>query len=346
MLPLLWAATALLWLLNTGARLWTRDCLNFSVTFALSGDNKIRTKSQGIKTPGLDCQEALFFILTTSDGVSVIINLMGFNMTVADMNQTVAELSSRLQTAAHGGIEVIAQTPSSKSYCASTKSDFLASKTCGSSIMISSRLLGRRELVDISPAKLRNYLQQILTPATPGSGSMALFGLQGGHGTASTPEERQGSVHPAWRRAYAHFMTYCAPVNATVNAEIALRTGADWYEEHIEPVWKEWAGPDGGSYANEGNVFSSTWKEDFYGLVKNYKRLERIKRTQRRIRRARCLFGVAWGVIIGSMGCGMGCFVGFRGGRADREKSCYLGILLVTEVTTDMVPRYDAASDV
>ncbi|KAL4902112.1 hypothetical protein BDW74DRAFT_169818 [Aspergillus multicolor] len=214
-----------------------------------------------------------------SDGVTGIINLTGFNITIAAMNATITELSSRLLAASGGhGLTITLQTPSSNSYWASTKPDFLASQTCGSSSMISSRLLGRRELVDIAPAKLRHYLMQILTPATEGAGSMALFGLQGGPGTAATPEIRQGSAHPAWRSAYAHFMTYGAPVNATADPETALKTGAEWYEEHIEPVWREWTGPDGGSYANEGNVFSSTFKEDFYGPVENYERLERIKR--------------------------------------------------------------------
>ncbi|KAL5044786.1 hypothetical protein BDW71DRAFT_208913 [Aspergillus fruticulosus] len=114
-----------------------------------------------------------------SDCVSVIVNLTGFNMTVAAMNQTVAELSSRLQTAAHA--------------------------------RLSRQQILRLEQHDFQPSP--------------------------------------------WSKR------------------------ADWYEEHTEPVWKEWTGPDGESYANEGNVFSSTWKEDFYGPVENYKRLERIERT-------------------------------------------------------------------
>ncbi|KAL5042380.1 hypothetical protein BDW71DRAFT_211226 [Aspergillus fruticulosus] len=213
-------------------------------------------------------------------GVAGVISLTGFNSTIAAMNTTVNNLISRLLIASEDKVTIIPQTLSSQSYWSSTKPDPLASKSAGASSLISSRLLGRRELVDIPRAGVRHYIRQILTPAAGGSSSMALFGLQGGPGTSGAPELRRGSVHPAWRRAYAHFMTYGAPVNASADAATALKDGADWYEENIEPVWREWTGEEGGSYANEGNVFSRTWKEDFYGPKDSgiYERLLEVKR--------------------------------------------------------------------
>ncbi|KAL4736880.1 hypothetical protein BDV11DRAFT_217021 [Aspergillus similis] len=213
-------------------------------------------------------------------GVAGIISLTGFNSSIAAMNTTLNELASRLSRASGERVTVAPQTVSSQSYWSSTKPDPSASQSAGASSMISSRLLGRRELVDTPREQVRHYLRQILTPSTGSSGSMALFGLQGGPGTSETPDLRRGSVHPAWRRAYAHLMTYGAPVNATADAKTALETGTDWYEEHIEPVWREWTGEDGGSYANEGNVFSSTWKEDFYGPRRSgiYERLLVVKK--------------------------------------------------------------------
>ncbi|KAL4867229.1 hypothetical protein BDV12DRAFT_171744 [Aspergillus spectabilis] len=208
-------------------------------------------------------------------GVAAIINLIGFNSTIERMDATVNELASQIRKAGHGIIMIIPQTLSEQSYWDYTKPNAFASQSSGASSLITSRLLGRRELSDIARDNLRLYLEQILSPTTPGSGSMGLFGLQGGPGTAQTAEERRGSTHPAWRTAYAHFMTYGAPINDTGDASEALATGTEWYEENIEPVWRNWA-PGGGSYANEGNVFSSTWKEDFYG--KNYERLVEIKR--------------------------------------------------------------------
>ncbi|BCS28291.1 uncharacterized protein APUU_61339A [Aspergillus puulaauensis] len=190
------------------------------------------------------------------------------------MNSTVNKLASQIQTAAHGRVTVTPQTPSSGSYWDSTKPNPLASQSSGASGMMTSRLLGRAELVDLPRADLRSYLQQILVSSDRDSGSMTLFGLQGGPGPARTPAERRGSVHPAWRTAYVHAMTYGAPLDATADASKALAAASEWYESHIEPVWRNWA-LGGGSYANEGNVFSSTWKEDFYG--ENYDRLLGIK---------------------------------------------------------------------
>lgn len=213
----------------------------------------------------------------TITGTAAIINLTGFNGTIESMNSTVNKLASQIQTAAHGRATITPQPPSSKSYWDSTKPNPLASRSSGASGMMTSRLLGRPELVDLPRSDLRSYLQQILVVSSSSdedSGSMALFGLQGGPGPARTPAERRGSVHPAWREAYVHLMAYGASVDTTADASEAVAAAAEWYESHIEPVWRNWA-PGGGSYANEGNVFSSTWKEDFYG--ENYDRLLGIK---------------------------------------------------------------------
>ncbi|KAL4924134.1 putative isoamyl alcohol oxidase [Aspergillus undulatus] len=234
--------------------------------YGLTGTVMALTGSSALTMLGLDDAPA---------GPAATISLTGFNMTTDKMNTTIDDLALKLKTASGGKVSVIPTPPTTKSYWASTKPNFLASQSSGASSMITSRLLGRRELSDIPADERRAYLQAILTPSSAGSGSMALFGLQGGPGTARTPRERRGSAHPAWRSAYAHFMTYGAPVNATADASSALAAGAEWYEKHIEPVWREWA-PNGGSYANEGNVFSKNWKEDFYGV--NYDRLLEVKR--------------------------------------------------------------------
>ncbi|KAL4747005.1 hypothetical protein BDW72DRAFT_197163 [Aspergillus terricola var. indicus] len=209
------------------------------------------------------------------EGVAAIMSLTAFNTTTEKMNATLSDLASNIERAAHGQVTIIRTEPSSNSYWNSTKPNALASQSCGASSLTTSRLLGRRELSEIDRDDLRLNLEQVLVSSTPDGGSMILFGLQGGPGTAKTPEDRRGSAHPAWRAAYVHLMTYDAPVNATIDAAEALATGTEWYEMNIEPVWRNWA-PGGGSYANEGNVFSSTWKEDFYG--ENYDRLVEIKR--------------------------------------------------------------------
>ncbi|KAL2825244.1 hypothetical protein BJY01DRAFT_256309 [Aspergillus pseudoustus] len=225
--------------------------------------------------PGLLAPNYLGSTAIAYPGAAATINLIAPNGTIADMNSTLTTLAAAITNGqAHGTVTVTLQAPKSQPYWSYIKPNPLNSQSSGASSLISSRLLGRRELSDIDPADLHRYLSKILA-GPEGLGTMALFGLQGGRGTAQAPPIRRGSAHPAWRSAYVHFMTYGAPINASADASEALDTGVQWYEENVEPVWRAWAGPGGGSYANEGNVFSSTWKEDFYG--ENYGRLLDVK---------------------------------------------------------------------
>jgi FAD/FMN-containing dehydrogenase len=205
-------------------------------------------------------------------GASAIISLTGFNMTVQRMNDTLNKLAARFDSE---HVNITFQPLSSKSYWSSTKPNPLASASSGAVSLMTSCLLGRRELSDIPKERLVTYLQEIMTSHEPNAGSMLLFGLQGGKGTAHVPESRHGSVLPAWRLAYAHTMAYSVSVNATGDPSQSLKAGAEWLNTALEPVWQKWA-PESGSYMNEGNPFSANWKHDFYG--DNYDRLLEIKR--------------------------------------------------------------------
>lgn len=205
-------------------------------------------------------------------GVSAIVSLTGFNMTTKEMNATLNRLADQLSV---GNVNIRLQSPSSQGYWSSTKPDPHASASSGAVSLMTSHLLGRRELSNIAKERLVTYLQDIMVAQDPTAGSMLLFGLQAGRGTASVPEERRGSTLPAWRTAYAHTMAYGDSVNATDDPSHALRAGADWLDATQEPVWKEWA-PESGAYMNEGNPFARSWKHDFYG--ENYDRLLEIKR--------------------------------------------------------------------
>ena len=205
-------------------------------------------------------------------GVSAIVSLTGFNMTVENMNAFVNRLTARLND---NHLNITLQSPSTKGYWASTKPDPLSSNAAGAASLMTSHLLGRSELSDITKEKLIVYLQEIMISQDPTTGSMLLFGLQAGKGPAATPEIRRGSTLPAWRQAYAHAMVYSASIDATSDPSQALKGGADWINSVQEPVWEKWA-PESGSYMNEGNPFSKNWKHDFYGG--SYDRLLDIKR--------------------------------------------------------------------
>jgi len=181
-------------------------------------------------------------------------------MTTEQMNFTINNLADQIRNVTHGGCLNITLTPkNTKKYYTYSGS----STGAGVVSLLTSRLLGRRELSDISKRDLIKYLQRILVDEDS-TGSSLLFGLQGGFGPANVSEEMRGSVLPAWREAYAHVMSYGASINATGDATESLKRVAEWYEAHIEPVWREWA-PKMGAYMNEGNPFSTTWKRDFYG---------------------------------------------------------------------------------
>ncbi|KAL4894429.1 hypothetical protein BDV59DRAFT_200778 [Aspergillus ambiguus] len=206
-------------------------------------------------------------------GVAATINLIGFNTTIGSMNATIHDVVSRTTHWRHLTINVSA--PTRQTYWAYARPQPLTSTSAGASSLMTSRLLGRRELTDLPQRERIVYLRRLLVSQDADAGGMVVIGLQGGPGPAQTPERMRGSVQRAWRRAYAHVMSYGASVNDTEDASQAISVGAEWYERVIEPVWREWA-PNMGAYMNEGNVFSHTWKDDFYG--ENYEGLLAVKR--------------------------------------------------------------------
>ncbi|RAH53071.1 FAD binding domain protein [Aspergillus piperis CBS 112811] len=206
-------------------------------------------------------------------GPAVIISLIAYNSTVQAMNTTLHNLSTQL-TDNTTQITTKLTPPTTQPYWSYIKPNFLASQSAGASSLFTSRLLGKSELSSLPQADLIYYLQQISTSQS-GSGTLLIFGLQGGRGTANVPEQRRGSVLPSWRSAYAHVMAYGGSVNETGDPAASLAEAAEWYESVLEPVWRNWA-PNMGAYMNEGNPFSSTWKRDFYG--DGYERLAEVKR--------------------------------------------------------------------
>ncbi|KAJ5201330.1 uncharacterized protein N7498_005993 [Penicillium cinerascens] len=159
-----------------------------------------------------------FYFYQDSPGVAASVGLVGFNTTTEAMDRKVQKMiSSFANVSSENVLKVVNQTSEAYGYWAYTKPNFLSSASCGSSSLMSSRLLGRRELSDISMTDLAIYLRQASTSQS-GTGSMLLFGLQGGPGPANTPQKMRGSVLPAWRSAYLHAMSYGASLNATADS--------------------------------------------------------------------------------------------------------------------------------
>jgi hypothetical protein len=146
----------------------------------------------------------------------------------------------------------------------------------GGESVTSSRLLGRKELVDTAQADVVRFLKIALTNQNATKGTYSTIGLQGGPGVHITSEDRWGALLPAWRTAYLHFISTGATVDSVAvgSPKKALDSAAKWYEETREPMWREWA-PDSGAYMNEANPFNKNFAKDYYGS--SYERLREIK---------------------------------------------------------------------
>jgi FAD/FMN-containing dehydrogenase len=177
-------------------------------------------------------------------GVAAIVGLVGLNMTASHMDAVVHMLAAKIKDIDIGGdnhLNISYQSATDQSYWSFVKPEPLTSNSAGAVSLMTSRLMGRRELSDIPRSDLKTYLQQALVSQIPEAGTMLLFGLQGGRGPANVPSHMRGSVLPAWRSAYAHVFTLGASINATGDAKESLRAGASWYEAVKEPVWRNWA---------------------------------------------------------------------------------------------------------
>ncbi|OJJ98365.1 hypothetical protein ASPACDRAFT_1871837 [Aspergillus aculeatus ATCC 16872] len=149
------------------------------------------------------------------------------------------------------------------------------SNAAGGQSVVSSRLLGRRELLGTSRTDMTSYLKTALQAQNATAGTFATIGLQGGPGVQQTPPGDWGALLPAWRTAYLHFIANGATVDSVAagSPKRALQDAARWYEAK-ERMWQLWA-PESGAYMNEANPFDPEFKRDFYGA--NYDRLVQVK---------------------------------------------------------------------
>jgi hypothetical protein len=212
----------------------------------------------------------------SSREVSAGISFFGYNITACEMTAIVAPVITKLR--AQGSNSSFAITWAKPSTF-STFNDFFDStngspSSAGGGSIMSSRLLGRRELSNISQADVVSYLQRVMTSQNESSGGLMIVGLQGGPGPANVPQDMRGALNPVWRSAYLHTIVLGASIDSSSDPQTALSAAAEWVNSYTEPTWREWA-PDTGAYMNEGNPFNTNFKHDFYGT--SYDRLLEIK---------------------------------------------------------------------
>lgn len=211
------------------------------------------------------------------DGIAVNQVFWAFNTTPAAVQALVQPVIAQLnpENSSNSSVEITFSTSSFENYTA-FYSAISGDNAAGGESVTSSRLLGRRKLVNTPQADAVRYLKIAMTSQNETEGTYAAIGLQGGPGVRETLEERWGAILPAWRSAYLHFISTGATVDsiAAGSPKKALDSAAKWYEENREPMWREWA-PDSGAYINEANPFNKNFAKDYYG--DNYKKLRRIK---------------------------------------------------------------------
>ncbi|KAF6828789.1 isoamyl alcohol [Colletotrichum plurivorum] len=216
--------------------------------------------------------------VNASRAVSGSLGFFAYNTTAEKVVSLLEPVRSRMLASGGGN-----GTVSVKLGEPSTQPDFMSlfeavnesPSAAGQYSLMTSRMLGRKELSDLPESTLASYLERIMKAQNPASGGMMVIGLQGGNGPRNVPEKLRGAVNPMWRSTYIHMMSYGATLDTTIPPQQALASAAKWLEEVKEPIWREWA-PGSGSYMNEANAFNSHFKEDFYG--ESYDRLLEVKR--------------------------------------------------------------------
>ncbi|PLB45049.1 FAD-binding domain-containing protein [Aspergillus steynii IBT 23096] len=212
----------------------------------------------------------------STTGVVIKQVFWAFNSTVPAMKSLVDPVLANISHSAGGNSSLsVSFTTSNLGNYSSFYSAISGSEVAGGQSLVSSRLLGRAELIDTPLERQKQYLKIAMRSQNSTAGTYATIGLQGGPGVRNTQTQYWGAVLPAWRSAYLHFISNGATVDpvAAGSPKLALQGAARWNEAK-EEMWREWA-PDSGAYMNEANPYTSNFEQDFYG--ENYDRLVQVK---------------------------------------------------------------------
>ncbi|OTB07150.1 hypothetical protein M426DRAFT_83980 [Hypoxylon sp. CI-4A] len=215
-------------------------------------------------------------IISSTTGVTISMEYFGYNMTTENLAALLERVKASILAQDHGSAlnVTISEPVLYPSYL--DFFDYLKSTAAGagSTSLISSRVLGRTDLSDLSVCQLQYHLKQVMQSETEGSGSRMVVGLQGGQGPAQVESNMRGALNPVWRTGYVHTIVTGSNLDLTIPPQDALSAAASWTEEVKEAAFREWA-PTAGAYINEANPYSSSWKHDFYG--DNYDALLELK---------------------------------------------------------------------
>lgn len=201
-----------------------------------------------------------------SSGVALQQVFWVFNTTASWLDATINPIVEQMRAFGDNSTLSISYSSSAAQNYTSFYKTISGSGTAGGGGVSASRLLGKKELVDVPSDTLKSYLRRSLVSQNATAGTFATIGLSGGPGVISTPPERWGSLIPSWRSAYLHFLVGGASgeVSDETSPKELLAANSQWIDENKEEFFREWA-PEMGAYMNEANPYNSQWQKDFYG---------------------------------------------------------------------------------
>ncbi|KAI7189255.1 FAD-binding domain-containing protein [Hortaea werneckii] len=210
-----------------------------------------------------------------TNGVAITQVLFGYNMAADGMSEIVQPFISELRGLHSNATLTVAFSATVSNYT-TFYSAISGSGNAGSASLMSSRLLGRKELAQTPKDDVIGYLKTACLGQNATHGSYVTIGMQGGPVMSNISQARWGSVNPVWRSTYVHMIATGADFKAGTDEGPMkqLTLAGDWINQTKESMWQQWA-PGTGAYGNEANPFNRNWKHDFYGT--SYDRLLEIK---------------------------------------------------------------------
>ncbi|KAH8880230.1 putative isoamyl alcohol oxidase [Thozetella sp. PMI_491] len=215
-------------------------------------------------------------------GANLAINIVAYNSTTDELAKTLGPVLLRMNPANKSlvtvGLVNEVNYISFGDYFVNTQNNNNEYGAADRFAYLSSRLLGRKQLSDLPISDIASWLQRLTEATTEYEiPSQVIIQMSGGPGTRNVPSQMQGAANPVWRETYLHTILWAADLSKTKDMlpQDSINAAADFTEEHIETVWRQWA-PETGAYMNEANALDSEFKHSFYGT--NYDRLVEIKR--------------------------------------------------------------------
>ncbi|KAF7552346.1 hypothetical protein G7Z17_g4398 [Cylindrodendrum hubeiense] len=185
----------------------------------------------------------------------------------AEINEIFQPLNETIQERWPGQVNLVVLTQPFDSFMDWYKENF-DDGSAGGSFYLISRLLDKNTLTNDLDA-----LADALKPILINDGWLGTYMVAGKGVNEAKPRGGGNAVHPAWRTAYIHALTWLGwgypPFDETA-AEKTRKILNDRFETLRDLT------PGGGSYMNEGFPFEEDWQQTFWG--ENYKRLLKIKR--------------------------------------------------------------------